>query len=460
MPLIIILIIFLGITLGIITFLMVKSIIAPKQIETLFKQLNNGKAAAVTRGAKMIIAKNPRSLDAHFLLGKAYLEQNKPELALMEFKTVNQIGVFDGTTTREPEFRQLIAGLYNRFNQADEALKEYLLLIKLQPGKADYYLKVGELFETRSNTAKAMNYYRKAIDLDPRLGAAHYKLGIILYRGKKHLEAKSEFEAALKCDPAHYQSHFYLGKLQKENHDYVAALLSFEKAQRDQDLKIRSIIERGSCYMNMNSFDKAATELERAIKLSSDGGSKEILYARYFLSLCYERERSFDEAIEQWEQIYKKKPSFKDVAEKLSQYQELRTDDHMKDYLTAGQEEFFDLCKAVTTGPMELTIRDITEIPNGCQVIAVDSDVRWKNAKKLPKLLWFMRVPESIGESTIRSLHENMRKINASRGILINSSNFSRKSADYVESRPIDLVGKEKLLEFLGKVDISAIANK
>src|SRR6056297_1769720 len=129
MPLIIILIIFLGITLGIITFLMVKSIIAPKQIETLFKQLNNGKAAAVTRGAKMIIAKNPRSLDAHFLLGKAYLEQNKPALALMEFKTVNQIGVFDGTTTREPEFRQLIAGLYNRFNHTDEALKEYLLLI-------------------------------------------------------------------------------------------------------------------------------------------------------------------------------------------------------------------------------------------------------------------------------------------------------------------------------------------
>jgi tetratricopeptide (TPR) repeat protein len=211
--------------------------------------------------------------------------------------------------------------------------------------------------------------------------------------------------------------------------------------------------------MNMNSFDKAATELERAVKLSSDGGSKETLYARYFLSLCYERERSFDEAIEQWEQIYKRKPGFKDVAEKLSQYQELRTDDHMKDYLTAGQAEFFSICKAITSGPMDLTIRDVTEIPNGCQIIAVDSDVRWRNAKKLPKLLWFMRVPESISETVIRSFHEEMKKINALRGMLINSSNFSRRSVDYVENRPIDLIGKEKLLEYLRSVDISSLEN-
>ena len=387
------------------------------------------------------------------------MEQNKPELALMEFKTVNEIGIFEGYT-KEEEFRQMIAILYERFNQAEEALKEYLLLIKLQPKQPDYYLKVGELFEQRNKSDKARKYFRKAIELNPRLAKAHQRLGYILYRSKKHLEAKSEFEAAIKYDPANYEAHFYQGKIQKENHDYVAALVSFEKAQRDPDLKIKALIERGSCYMNMNSFDKAATELERAIKLSSDPGSKETLYARYFLSICYERDRRFDEAIEQWELIYKKKPSFKDVAEKLSQYQELRTDDHMKDYLTSSPSEFFDICKAITTGPMELTIRDIKEIKDGCQIIAVDSDVRWRNAKKMPKLLWFFRTPNSIGESTIRSLHEEMRKINATRGTLINSSNFSRKSLDYVESRPIDLVGKEKLLNYLKGIDFSMLDAK
>ncbi len=456
MPLIIALIIFLGITLGIITFFLVKSIIAPKQVETLFKQLNNGKATAVTRGAKQILAKNPRNVDAHYLLGQAYMEQNKPELALMELKSVNQIGIFDGYT-KEDEFRQKIATLYERFNQPEEALKEYLLLIKLQPNSAEHYLKAGELFEARNKSGKAINFYRKAISLNGRLAEAHQRLGFILYRSKKPLEAKSEFEAAIKHDSSNYKAHFYLGKLQKEGHDYVAALLSFEKAQRDQSLKIRALIERGSCYMNMNNFDKAATELERAIKLSEDPASKESLYARYFLSLCYEKERRFDNAIEQWEKIYKRKPSFKDVAEKLSQYQELRTDDHMKDYLTAGPNEFLEICKAVTTGPMGLTIRDTSEIQNGCQIIAVDSDTRWRNAKKLPKLMWFLRVPESLGESTVRAVHEKMRKLNVSRGVIINSSNFSRKAIDYAESRPVDLIGKENLQEHLKNVNLDEL---
>jgi tetratricopeptide (TPR) repeat protein len=456
MPLIIALIIFLGITLGIITFFLVKSIIAPRQVETLFKQLNNGKAAAVTRGAKQILAKNPRNVDAHYLLGQAYLEQNKPELALMELKAVNQIGIFDGYT-KEDEFRKKIAALYERFSQPEEALKEYLLLIKLQPNVAEYYLKAGQLFEQRDKSGKAMNFYRKAIELNGRLAEAHQRLGYILYRSKKPLESKNEFEAAIKNDPSSYQAHFYLGKLQKESHDYVAALLSFERAQREQSLKIRALIERGSCYMNMNNFDKAATELERAIKLSEDPNSKETLYARYFLSLCYERERRFDNAIEQWEKIYKRKPGFKDVAEKLSQYQDLRTDDHMKDYLTAGPSEFLEICKAVTTGPMGLNIRDTSEIQNGCQIIAVDSDTRWRNAKKMPKLMWFLRVPESLGESTIRGLHEKMRKLNVSRGVIINSSTFSRKALEYAESRPINLVSKEELQKHLKAVDLGAL---
>lgn len=456
MPLIIALIIFLGITIGIITFFLVKSIIAPRQVETLFKQLNNGKSAAVTRGAKQILAKNPRNVDAHYLLGQAYLEQNKPELALMELKAVNQIGIFDGYT-REDEFRKKIAALYERFNQPEEALKEYLLLIKLQPNIAEYYLKAGQLFEQRDKSGKATNFYRKAISLNGRLAEAHQRLGYILYRSKKPLEAKNEFEAAIKNDSSNYQAHFYLGKLQKESHDYVAALLSFEKAQREQSLKIRALIERGSCYMNMNNFDKAATELERAIKLSEEPNAKETLYARYFLSLCYERDRRFDNAIEQWEKIYKRKPGFKDVAEKLSQYQDLRTDDHMKDYLTASPSEFLEICKAVTTGPMGLTIRDTSEIQNGCQIIAVDSDSRWRNAKKMPKLMWFLRVPESIGESTIRSVHEKMRKLNVSRGVIINSSTFSRKALEYAESRPINLVSKEELQKHLKGVDLGAL---
>jgi tetratricopeptide (TPR) repeat protein len=456
MPIIIVLIVILGMAIGVFAYFLIRSIIAPKQMQTLFKQMEQGKAGAVARTAKQILSKQPRNVDAHFLLGKAYLEQEKPELALMELKTVNEIGIFEGYT-KEAEFRKLIADLFERFKQNDEALKEYLLLIKLEPSVAEHYFRAGVLFEERSNSDKAANYYRKTLELAPKHSMAHYRLGYLLYRSKKSIEAKQQLEHALQSDSSNYKAHFYMGKILKENHDHVAALLSFEKAQRDPELKTRALIERGSCYMNMKDFEKAAVELERAIKLADDSSSQEILYARYFLSLAYEQTRNYDEAIKQWEVIYKKKPSFKDVAEKLSQYQELRTDDHIKDFLTAGPSEFYDIAKAITTQSLDLQIRDSGDIKNGCQIIAVESNTKWRNAKKQPKLIWYLRVPEVLTDSTVRSMHENMKKLNVTRGVIVSSSGFTRKALDYAESRPIDLIDKEKLQKLLSKIDFSKL---
>jgi tetratricopeptide (TPR) repeat protein len=414
--------------------------------------LKQGKPAIVVRIAKQMISKNPRNAEAHYFLGLAYNAQNKPELALMELKTVNQIGSFGGSL-QEADFRKRIAELFERFNQDEEALKEFLLLIRLEPQTADHYYRAGVIFESRQRSDKALNYFRKAVEIDPRHSDAHFRLGFSLFRSKKVVEAKMELEEALRYNSSNYEAHFYLGKLLKDSHDYVAALLSFEKAQRDQDLKVRSLVERGSCYMHMNSFDKATSELERAIKLSTSDSAPEVLYARYFLALCHEKTRSFDKAIEQWEAIYKRKPSFRDVAEKLSQYQELRTDDKIKDYLTAGPDEFLEICKAVAIS-MELNIRDVTDIKNGCQIIAVENDSRWRNARKLPKLIWFLRVPEMISESTVRSILEEMKKLSVNRGVIFTSSNFSRRAIEYGESRPIELFGKEDLQKLLQTVKL------
>ncbi len=211
--------------------------------------------------------------------------------------------------------------------------------------------------------------------------------------------------------------------------------------------------------MQMKNFDKAIIELERAIKLSTNESSPETLYARYFLAVCHEQERNIEKAIEQWEAIYTKKPGFKDVAEKLSQYQELRTDDRVKDYLTSSEEEFQEICKAITVA-QKLSPTDISSIKNGCQIIAVEDSSKWRGTRKMPKLMWFLRVPEIINESTIRSLHEKMKALSVTRGYLIVSSTFSRKAIEYAESRPIDLINKDKLQEILKKAEFPDLKKK
>ena len=365
----------------------------------------------------------------------------------MEFKVVNQIGNFSGMCT-ETAFRADIADLYAEFDQPEEALKEYVLLIKMEPQNAEYYYKAGLLFANREKSERAAEFFRKTVELDPKHSDAHYELGFLLYRSKHAVEAKTELDIAIKYSQDNYKAYYYLGRLLKESHDYVAALIAFEKSQRDQDFKIRALVERGSCYMSLNSLDKAVTELVRAIRLIENESSQEALYARYFLSICYERLRQFEDAIGEWEKIYAKKPACRDVAEKLSQYQDLRTDDKMKDFLTASMEEFYDLCKGIVEG-LGFSTRDISDIPDGCQVIALEQESKFRNAGRMPRLIRLLRAADVVDLSAVRSIHEEMKKLSVMRSMIIASSRFSRSAKEYAETRPVELLDKERLQKLL-----------
>ena len=446
----VILIIIVGTAVGVLTLFIIKSFIAPRKIESVANLLKSGKNQQAIKAAKQLLTKEPHHVDGHYLLGQAYFAEGKTELALMEFKMVNQIGKFTGLC-REVPFRKQAAELYRKFGQAEEALKEYLLLIRKEPVQADHYVAIGELFEERQMSDKALPYLQKAVELNPNHARAHLYLGILIYRKKKLLEARVELEAAVKLDPENYQAHYYLGRLLKEMHEYPTALRSLEKAQRDPEYKSKSLIEAGTCYMSMNNIDRAISTLERVINLDGNTTANELMYARYFLSLCYEKVRNIDSAIEQWEEIYARKPSFRDVAQKLSQYQELRNDDRMKDYLTSSPEEFEQICRAITTG-LKLEARDVKENPLGLEIQAVEAEKNWRSGRLMPRLILFMRDNDKIDVSIVRSLSEKMKKNNISRGIVVTSSDFARKAIEFAETRPIDLVNKDQLSAVLKKV--------
>jgi len=451
MSFVVVVILVLGVGVVALSVFIVRMISSPRQSKAIAEALKQGRSAVVVRSAKALIAKEPHNAAAHWYLAQAYQAEGKPELALMELKAVSQIGQF-GPDVPEIDFRNRIAALYERFGQVEDALKEYILLTKIDHNSAGHFMDAGRLFEARGKTDTAVNFLRKAIEMDQRLFVAHHELGVILFRTKHPMEAKTELEAAIKWNPEDFEAYYYVGKVLKEMSDFTAALLAFEKAGRNQELRQKCLVERGGCYMSQGTLDKAVPELERSIKLIKDEGQPESLYGRYFLAMCYEKSRSLDQAIEQWEKIYAKKPGFRDVAEKLTQYQEYRTDDRMKDYLTCGKEEFTEMCKSVVEGPMCLSIRDIAEIQNGVDIIAVEGDSdKWMAAKKLPRLIRFFRVSDNLDEGGVRSLIDKMKKLGVMRGSVVTSSGFSRAALEFAENRSVELLTKDKLQELLGK---------
>jgi tetratricopeptide (TPR) repeat protein len=316
-------IIVLAVGVGFLAVYLIKAVLLPRRAAAAESYLNKNKNLQAIKAGKAAVEKDPKDTEAHYYLGKALLAENRTEQALREFKSVSRLGI-EGKNIPETEFRQTIAALYFQYNEGEEALKEYLLLIKLHPENPEYFYWAGKIFSDRNRTDLAEQYFGKAVSLNPREGRYHFAFGVALYQNKKIRDASIELENALKADPSSGQVNYYMGKVHKDAKDYAGAIPSFEKAARDQEYRIRSLVELGSCYMALKMVDKAIPELERAVNAIEDEAGADSLYARYFLAMCFEKKQEYSRAIAQWDKIYAHKKNFRDVGEKLTQYQQYR----------------------------------------------------------------------------------------------------------------------------------------
>ena len=308
---------------GVLIIFLIKNVILPKRAVTAADQLNKSKVLQAVRTAKTAVEKDPQNAEAHYLLGKAFLADKRDEQALREYKSASRLGI-EGKNIPETEFRETIAGLYVKYHEEEDALKEYLILIKTHPDNPEYYYNAGKLFSNRRRPDLAEQYLRKTVSLNPKELRYRFELGMHYYLSKKIREAETEFDAAQKLNPSDGQVLLYLGKICKDSKEYAEAIPHLEKASRDPVFKLRALVELGGCYMSMKAMDKAAQELERAINVIQNESDPDSLYARYFLALCYEKSQEFEKAVAQWEIVYANKKNFRDVGEKLTQYSEYR----------------------------------------------------------------------------------------------------------------------------------------
>ncbi len=445
----------LGVGAILLTIIVIKSVKSPKKISTIKNLLLQGKVTQAIKIAKAILAKDPRDIAAHYYLGRAYLADSKEELALMEFKIVNKEAIFDIMNIPEKEFRLSIGKLLSKFNHLDDALNEYILLTKLDPTNADIYFETAQLFEKKKKYEHAVGYYNKTIQLNSRHGRAHAARGMILFRAKQYAEARKAIDLAIQINPDVYAYYYYLGKMLKEAKDYPGAVDAFEKATRDSDFRQKALIERGNCYLSANNLEKAKVEFDRAINITKNEEGNETLYARYFLAACFERERNIDKAIAQWSLINKINKNFKDVPAKLAEYKKFNDNDSMKEYLTCSDADFITICKDIALKTMGLSAQDTSVTKFGCEIIATEKkDSSWMEARKKLIYLVFYRETNLIEESVLRNILEKSKNKGCAKAFLFTSSDFARSAINFAESRPIELVGNEKLQNLLDKIGI------
>ena len=375
--------------------------VIPKKVDAIPHLLRQNKSQNAIKLAKQIISKDSKNYLAHYYLGKAYILENKSELAIIEYKFVDENALF-GVELNEIEFRKEYSALLLKHKYQNEALKNFLLLTKLEPRNAENYFNVGMIYENNNRYDVALGFMQKAAFLDNKHARAHAEIGMMLYRTKQYAEAKKEIDTAIKLSPETYSSYYYLGKILKDAKDIAGALKAFEKAQRDTELKQKAIIEHGACYLLANRIDSAIVDFIRAIEVDKSDVNQETLYARYFLASSYEKTRKIDKAIEQWDLIYKRNKNFRDVTAKLTEYKDLQSNDFLKDYLTCNNEKFIEICKNTVIKALQLQVLSCDEKKWGCQITAVDKKDDSFDASQMKKFLTALgkEVVEDIPQDT------------------------------------------------------------
>ena len=93
----------------------------------------------------------------------------------------------------------------------DQAKRELLEEIKIDPANAGAEYVLGEIARQAGDFDEAVQRFNKATQLDPNFGDAYLGLGVSLSAEKKYAEAVVPLETAVKLQPSNPAAHYSLG---------------------------------------------------------------------------------------------------------------------------------------------------------------------------------------------------------------------------------------------------------
>ncbi|MEK6793482.1 MAG: tetratricopeptide repeat protein [Spirochaetota bacterium] len=439
--------------LGVIVYYIFRMIYMPQQISAVQKLVENKQYPNAIRIIKNMLAQKGNSGiygQLHALLGDCHSGADNLAMAIVEYRAALR-DTKSESLQFEVKLRKKLGKVLLTLNKTEDALKEYLILAKVDPNSHEPYFFIGKIYYESSNYDNACGYLAKAIEINPQFGESFMYLGLAKFNSGKEVEALDFLIKALKFDPKNPLLHYHLGKLYRNGKDYLKALEEFELALRDNDLKRKAFLERGLCFIEIGNYLKAIVELERGLA-GLPGDDNVSIATRYALAKCFEETRDLISAIEQWEKINAIRAGYLDVAEKLTTYASLRHDDAMKDYLTASNNRFEELVRKLVA-VMGFKILDMRFEMNGDAVInATEADeVKWRNAKLLNRIIRIRRETQKVQEPEIRQILDIAKKNNISRAVFISPAKFSDQALAFATSRPIDLIDGSGLQSLLKK---------
>jgi len=150
-----------------------------------------------------------------------------------------------------------IAHAYWKKGDLEQARRHFLSNLRLNPGRTQALLDLGELLIEMGRHGEAGEKFRRAIELSPHHPGGHYCHGRLLLMARRDDEATGAFSAVLQLDPTFAGAHLALGRIALRRGDLPGARLQLqaEMQLRPDDPKL--LLEMANLMMDVGESRSA-----------------------------------------------------------------------------------------------------------------------------------------------------------------------------------------------------------
>lgn len=124
----------------------------------------------------------------------------------------------------------LWARLFELFRRPEQAIHEYLVVLRHDPASAVAARSLAYLFAARGQEAEAERYFREALRLEPQNAVTWFNLGFLYDRQHEPAKAIEAFREAARLNPKLDRAWFGLGLCHAALSQHEDAVKSFERA--------------------------------------------------------------------------------------------------------------------------------------------------------------------------------------------------------------------------------------
>jgi tetratricopeptide (TPR) repeat protein len=423
----------------------------PKKLQRIWDQIQTGETKNSIRNLKTIIYKQGGSVDAHFLLAECYRREGNWSLASVEYRFCLKLKKKPFLTSLRGIREGLVECLL-ALNKDNDALTELMELERQEPKNDKYLFAIAKIFYKKGNLEQAVTYLDRTIKANSSHEEALSYLGMIMYHANQIKESVAYLTKAVKQNPRNFRAYYYLGRLYMDGRDFGKAITYFEASQRSPEYRIRAYLQKGTCYRELDEISSAIDEYKKGIAAATGKEQDLLLLTKYMLAYLYESRGKLAEAIEQWEGINRIKPSYKDVPAKLTQYQDLRADDNMKDFLVSPLPVFEGICLDIVKH-LGYDVTDMKHVKISItNILASPKASMMRNVKRQRVYIKIYRDAISLGLNVVKKLLEEARTLHCQKAICVSPMSFRPEAVEFSMTRQIELVGGDNLAKVLAEI--------